>query len=105
VTTVELQTLAADICEGRVFTGAMAQKAGTLDMSFPILLLADAATRKRIAAAGEIYEYLDRASPRAVNGCPIFFSCRTMSKAEVVKVRRMMTEYLKLRERFEREGL
>lgn len=76
----QLSTLAKDIAMGKVFTSDHVppnQMQNLLSMIFmPIALgalsdLSDAAKKD----IGFIYEYLDKAGPRSINGFPIFFSC------------------------------
>ena len=55
--------------------------------SFPVLLLME---KKDLAKMEKeinfIYEYYDKAGPMAVNGKPIFFSCRTLRAPETEKM-------------------
>lgn len=46
---------------------------------------------------GLVYEYLSKAGPMAVNGCPIFYSCRFLSKESTEKMFKYYDEYLKLK--------
>lgn len=82
-----LKQLAQDILDGKVFTPASLRDgerdAYTMRMIFLPLMLAEGETLERIREAGMIYEYMDKAGPRSINGYPVFFSMKTLSKEDM----------------------
>jgi hypothetical protein len=91
-TPAELEQLAWDIIGGRVFGTWSHPDAASL--SFMILHLLD---REQIEAlkANEIvhmYEYLDKAGPRSVNGLPSFMSCLYLDKHDAGELMRRCQE-------------
>ena len=80
-----LRKLILDFVDGRIFTSVHIpsnQMQSMLSMVFMPLALG--ALHKvhpdSLANIGLIYEYLDQAAPRSINGMPIFFSCRMVHK-------------------------
>ena len=83
----ELKQLAIDMQAGKVFTDRHIRPNDIprmMTMVFPILLFMDGEARQGMIDDGVavVYEYMDKASPRAVNGYPIFFSCGTLTAVE-----------------------
>lgn len=74
----ELKSLAFDITEGRVF--------GTWNMSdaqlknVPLVFMPVAFGGMPPGCAMHIYEYVDKAGPRSINGMPQFFSYRFITR-------------------------
>lgn len=82
-----LKQLAIDIRAGQVFTDRHCRDVDELTSSFMVLLfLEDEKTIQAIKNAGLVYEYLSEAGPRAINGRPMFFSCRVLSKEDASTV-------------------
>jgi hypothetical protein len=49
---------------------------------------------------GAIYEYMDRAGPRSINGMPMFTSCKFLTQAEYKEVCEYIQEIKKIRQSF-----
>lgn len=98
----ELKQLALDICEGRVFGSWQIDREGDLPMVFMSLMfmsedqMRDALTREVV----DVYEYLDKAGPRSMNGMPCFFSHQELTKQERELLKPLVEKMLKMREEF-----
>ena len=67
----------------------------------PVILGAFADMSKEdIDNIGLIYEYMDKAGPRSINGMPIFMTCRTIKKTESDKMFEYFKQYQELKEKF-----
>jgi hypothetical protein len=102
MTDQELRLLAADIYEGRVFTDRQVEDSSDLPMVFmPIALGAFAEmTEEEFKQIGLIYEYLDKAGPRAINGLPSFFSLRVLDIQYMPKLQQYLDAYKAIKEGF-----
>lgn len=91
-TAQELKQLAVDLRAGRVWTSAHDKATGGRLSSFMVLLFMDGEQRKEFLESdvGLIYEYLDKAGPRAVNGCPQFFSCLMLNRADTERLHKLL---------------
>lgn len=76
----ELREFVFDFMAGRIFTSAQIPPSGRLELVFMPLVFGALHDwpEEDWADIGIIYEYLDKAGPRSVNGCPGFFSMRLM---------------------------
>lgn len=75
----DLKQFAIALTEGRVFTSAHLRRDGDLLSSFMVLALIDPPPPPDfLDKVGVVWEWMDRAAPRAVNGNPCFFSARFM---------------------------
>lgn len=89
LTDKDRRQLALDIVEGRVYGSWMMRNlARELVSTFIVLLFADRLPEH----VGEIYEYYKEAGPLAVNGRPMFYSCRFLAKEDTGPVH----EYVQL---------
>lgn len=72
-----LRAMVFDILEGRVFTSHQCDPDLLSSVFMPIAFgcLADY-PKEDIEQLGTIYEYMQEAGPRSINGFPMFFSCR-----------------------------
>lgn len=93
----ELRALARDVAEGRVFTDRHIRDAGLFASVFMPLVFMDDEYRARLEAnpPGLVYEYLEKAGPRSVNGYPMFLSLRLLSQPDAVRMFDFYTEYQK----------
>lgn len=55
----------------------------------------------RLQNLGCVYEYMDKAAPRGVNGKPIFFSCRILNRSDWNRCAKAITRELERRENME----
>lgn len=97
----EIRQLALDVCAGRVFGTWSHPEAANL--SFSILSLLDASHLKAMQdeKIAHIYEYLDKAGPRSINGLPSFFSFRSLNaedagrlQAEIDRAKSMQAAFM-----------
>lgn len=89
----ELKQIARDIHAGHVFTDRHIRPHEWQDMVssvfFPIAMM----TKEELLAQqpAMLFEYLDEAAPRTINGYPCFFSARIITEDEMPR----LAEYLK----------
>ena len=84
----ELKKLAQDAHDGLVFTDRHLPKGDSHQFlaTFMVLALMDPEKLNEVAGEiGMVYEYLDKAGPRSVNGYPSFFSCNFLNKSDTEK--------------------
>jgi hypothetical protein len=102
----ELKQIAIDILEGRIFTDQMVRE---LDKNGPIIgsifmpLLWGAlkdTPEEELKDIAIIYEYLDKAAPRSVNGYPTFFSFCIMGRDDFEVMYEFGKAYKKMRTDF-----
>jgi hypothetical protein len=92
----ELRQLAIDTLSGQVFwdwhltESEQKNQAGMIFMPLIFMKPKEAAKLKRTAF--HVYEYLDKALPRSINGRPIFASMCYVNKEEWAIVVEIMTE-------------
>lgn len=82
----ELRQLALDILEDKVFLDRMCHRPETdIPLVFMPLGLMDGDEMDKFRAHDPalIYEYLEKAGPRSINGMPIFFSFQYLDKTEL----------------------
>ncbi len=79
MTPTELATLAMDVHHGKVF-GSWNIHQSDFVGSLSIIFMPIALGLELPEGTAHVYEYLDKASPRGVNGYPTFFSCRTLDQ-------------------------
>jgi hypothetical protein len=87
----DLSQLAKDIAMDKVFCSHFLpaeQQKNLLGMIFmPILFGATKdMSEEQVNDIGFICEYYDKAGPRAINGYPMFLSCRFVSKADAKRI-------------------
>lgn len=98
----EAREIALDIVAGRVFGSWAVPEHDTqlLGAIFPPLILG----ARLPPNAGALYEYLNNAGPRAINGYPIFFSCRVLTVDDLGLVQKHVDTLKKQREEFLEES-
>jgi hypothetical protein len=98
-----LKALAMDAVDGKIFTSGMIERQEDVGMVFMPLLLMSQETRDEWLKAGPtiIYEYLDKAEPRSINGMPIFFSFSYLNKPDAEKFAEFARAYAKVKEEFQ----
>lgn len=99
----ELKKIAADLYEGKIFTHTQIKNEQDILMVFmPIALGAFKNwPKENIDKIGLIYEYIDKAGPRSINGYPIFFSFSMINKTDAALVEKFYKKYEKLKKSFE----
>ena len=92
-----LEKLAWDTVENKVFhsmyhmPGARPNEMG---MTFMVLMFADQAyiDWMKESHIEDLYEYMDKAGPGAINGNPIFFSCNVLNKEDAMRLDKRVQE-------------
>jgi hypothetical protein len=98
-----LKALAKDIAMGKVFTDqhiSPGERPRIIGSVFLILVLGALKdySEEAINDIGMIYEYYDKASPRSVNGYPMFFSCAILNSKDAAYVWKRYEEVKQLLE-------
>jgi len=98
----DLRKLARDAAEGRVFFASQVAEQDVVSMVFmPLLFLSkeDAAKMEQEGVI-DVYQYLDQAGPRCINGYPIFMSMCTITKPDKDKLIQYVDEYNRFQKAF-----
>ncbi len=89
----ELKQIAVDLFHGKIYTDRHIPKNelnGMLTVFRPLGFMKPEALKKmQDAMPGMIYEYLDKAAPRCINGMPSFLSCQMLSQDDTKTVLEM----------------
>ncbi len=98
LTDEQLKQLAIDIHAGNVYTDMHIQDMSDLPSVFtPIILGAfNGETKESLKELGMVYEYLDKAGPRSINGLPSFFSMKVLSIEQANKVKAFHDEQISI---------
>ena len=83
MTEVEINQLAQDIHAGKVFTDRHVQVADDLLLVFMPFAFLQGDDLEKMNDVGMVYQYMNEAGPRSVNGMPTFMSFRTVSKSDL----------------------
>ncbi len=96
ITEEEVRTLAMDMVSGTVFTDRHCESVEEVRRIFIVLALMNPKQLKELGKRdiGMVYEHIDKASPRSINGKPCFFSFRTLTQKDT---KRVLEEVKKLR--------
>lgn len=79
----ELREFIDAFVSGRIFTSNHVPEGhGDLIAMVFMPIAFGAVTPETAEEIGLVYEYLDKAGPRSINGMPIFFSCRLLHKKD-----------------------
>ena len=83
----ELKQIAIDIYKGHIFTDRQVYNAKDLPLVFMVIPFMDEKDIKKLQddPPGLMFEYIDKAGPRAINGMPSFFSMQMLSKEDTKK--------------------
>ena len=104
MTEAELKQIAVDLYDGKIFSdrhfSGPEETKNLISVVFMPLGMGVFKTKKQVANLGMVYEYLDKAGPRAINGFPMFISCRFLNKADAKKMFGFFEEYKKLKNSF-----
>jgi hypothetical protein len=88
-TDAELKGIAEGLAAGRIFSDRHIppNELSGFEVFLPLTMMSpDDFEKFKKMDVGMIYEYLDNAGPRSVNGFPIFLSFKTLTKDETRKV-------------------
>jgi hypothetical protein len=97
----ELRKLAAEFVEDRIFTTLQIRDtdADMLQVIFmPLMFIKESGAW--LANAAFLYEHMDQAGPRAVNGYPSFFSVKKLTKHNYRAFTRYVEDYKAIKEQF-----
>lgn len=102
----KLREFVLAVADGRVFTSAdipKGQEAHLLQMIFmPIAFGAFADVRRAdLKRIGVLWEFIDKAGPRGINGYPMFMSCRVLNRSDWDRARTAIAAELDRRKRIE----
>lgn len=83
-----LVKVAEDILDNKIFTSNHVAEQNMVTMVFPILSFLDKKMLTKMQKDDVVlmYEYMDKAGPRGVNGYPMFFSCRFLTRSEATEM-------------------
>ena len=96
----DLKKLAVDFRSGKVFTDRDVNPSSMIGVIFmPIEFMK--LSKRNIEEIGLIYEYTSKAGSRALNGMPMFFSCRILHKKDFP----ILCEYVEKLEEAEKDVL
>ena len=92
----EIKEIALGIHSGNIFCDRHLQKPDDISFVFIPLILNDGAlSEDDLKQIGMIYEYMDEASSRGINGYPCFYSMRILGKEDAKKVLEKVEEIRK----------
>lgn len=98
----ELRQIGKDLYEGKIFTDRHCREANEIPMVFMVLALTPPdQINELLEKLGEnpmIFEYMDKAGPRSVNGLPTFLSMQTLSTEETEKVYNYYVKFMEAAE-------
>jgi len=94
----DLKQLALDMHKGLVFTDTQIQQPADMLVAVFMPLAFISINKKWVDQVGLIYEYLDKAGPRSINGMPTFMSMRIVPRADLP----VLIEYVKKYEEAEK---
>jgi hypothetical protein len=99
----ELAQLVMDLCDNKVYTSAHLEMAGQGDMLTRVFMVLglgglSGLPKREVEQIGLLYEYIDKATPMAVNGLPTFFSMKVLNKEDWKKVHRACVNEMERRE-------
>lgn len=101
MTDKELKQLAIDLAEGKIFTSLQIEKEDIAKVFLALLLGAFAdKTEDEMKDIGILYEYMDKAAPRSINGLPCFFSFHYLGIDDSRKLLEFHEEYEKVKNSF-----
>lgn len=101
----ELKTLALDLFKGNIYSDRHIHKS-KLEQDLPLVFMPLALMNEKEHKAFVkeepyfIYEYLDKAGPRSINGMPMFMSLRSLNKADSDRMFEFYEELKKQEEEF-----
>ena len=99
----EIRQFVLDFVAGKIFTDRHVNDVDMLGMVFPVLALGGFGdvTEEEAANIGLIWEDINKAGPRSVNGMPMFLSCHLMHKDDFERARVAIDKELKRRKEIE----
>jgi hypothetical protein len=98
----ELKQLAIDIVEGKVFGTWNLENIDDVRLVFMCSLFLEPEHLEKIKAdkVEHFYEYMDKATPRSVNGIPTFFSMHYLTQKELDILQPFINQYKEQKESF-----
>ena len=96
----EIRDFVLGVCNNTIFTDRHCRHPDDLQMIFMVLALGGLAEHDT-ADIGCVWEYLDKAGNRGINGYPMFHSVRFMNKADADRAFAAIKKELSRREELE----
>jgi len=97
----ELRKIALGIAEGKILTSSQVDENSMTMVFMPILFGAfDDMSEDERMRIGFIYEYIDKAGPRSINGYPIFWSFGIVNRPDAERIGEMVKEISEAREAY-----
>lgn len=98
----ELRALAVDLAEDKIFTDRHLpeHERHNFSLVFMVFIFMSQEQINRMDDLGLVYEYIDKAGPRSVNGMPIFMSACYLNKHDTALLFQFAREYKELKAKF-----
>lgn len=97
----QLKQIAADLYDDKIFTDRQCNDREISMVFMPIAIGAFSGySDDELRKIGMIYEYEDKAGPRAVNGKPCFMSLQLLSRDEFTRMTPFFEQYKEMKESF-----
>jgi len=98
----DLRKIAVDLYNNHIFTIQQIEQESLIPMVFMPIALGGLQNipKEDLERIGSIFEYYSEAGPRGINGYPIFFSCKLISKEQWDQVKVYFDEYKELQNKF-----
>jgi hypothetical protein len=95
----ELKQVAMDIVDKKIFHSEMLKDETYLHAVFmPLLFVKE--EQINFDLVGLLYEYMDKATPRTINGLPTFSSANMLHREQVDKLQDYINKFIEMRESF-----
>lgn len=83
----EIKQIAMDMKSGLIFTSDQCSKDLVSSVFMVLIFMSKEAVKgMQLDKIVLFYEYMSKAGPRAVNGCPVFVTAQTLNRADVNRV-------------------
>ena len=94
-TRTELKSLAIDIVENKAFGTWNIHNEDLIPCVFTPLMFLSEEQKKELqkTKVAHVYEYIDKATPRGINGMPTFFSMNYLTEDETDALQLLINEY------------
>lgn len=84
MTDEQLKEFVLGLCDGKIFTSEHCRSVDDIGRVFMIVGLGGLSklSKEHLNSVGILWEWLDKAGPRSINGMPMFLSVRLMHKED-----------------------
>lgn len=99
----DLKQIAMDLHDGKIFCDRQVNSPDDLSRVFMVIALGGFAgvPKEELKNIGLIFEYVDKAGTRSINGMPCFLSMQLLSQSDTIKMFGYYEEYKALKEKFQ----